>query len=319
MVLLLKYVVTAVTGRVHQTLRIFLILLITFSLFFCVNWKSLYVKSVLFFIPQEERHYLESFFLYLNVFSGFSFVLNETKPLTTAYLKRYDMLDDLSSYSSIGHLEDFFECLHPIILKMHKGIEIWEKYSHLFPSKNIYISISKSRFPEPGIVIIIFNEVLLKKVINENKDDFSKILGKDFNCNLFIKKLKKKSTDFHKLLKNNDYLMGLIYGFGKDNAQAFQLRIKSNLFSIPPYLISYDFPKPPNGLTSSDLKYFWDTENPINSFDPFFTSIPSFVINPRCLENQKLKQKYINSYKEINKSQRESKNILAWSLTKLLG
>ena len=69
---------------------------------------------------------------------------------------------------------------------------------------------------------------------------------------------------------------------------------------------------------SSDLKYFWDAENPINSFDPFFTSIPSFVINPRCLKNQKLKQEYINSYKEINKSQRESKNILTWSLTKLL-
>ncbi|MCB1107363.1 MAG: hypothetical protein KDK76_04625 [Chlamydiia bacterium] len=112
--------------------------------------------------------------------------------------------------------------------------------------------------------------------------------------------------------------MGLVYGFGKGNAQAFQLRVESNTFAIPPYLTYYNYPKPPKGLTSSDLQGFWGKDNPINQFDPFFTSIPNFIIDPNWGENQKLREEYKAAYKKINQSQRKTHDILMWSLLKLL-
>ena len=301
----------------RRVLSFCVVISIAISLVFSVNWKSVYVGSILLFIPKKEKGYLKSFFFHLNVFSDFPFVLNSTKPLTTLYLKNHDMLYQNIGYNSYNNFEDFFECFHPINLKMNRGLEAWKKYAHFFPSNNIYISITKTELPESCIILIIFNEQILRKTINEHYNDFSKILGEHFSCEIFIEKLKNPSTDFHKLVQKNDYLMGLIYGFGKDNAQAFQLRVDSNEFSIPPYLKRFDYPNSPDGLNSSELKSFWGRENPINLFDPFFTSIPNFVTNPKSLQTKNLKNEYLISYKEINKSQRE-KDILSWSLIKLI-
>lgn len=288
----------------------------SFSLLvFFFYWKQIYVNVVVLTIPKNDREHLAYFFHLLNV-RGFPWVAKGIKPVLT--FEDVPNVDSITGSVDVDLLSKHYDTLfylHPICSRFRKGLRVWEKYSWLFPSKRIVIVNSKPSNVLPYETVLILNIHEAKKVILENYQDFSRVLGASFDADLFIGKLIRFPSDFIKILKGNHYLMGVLYGFGKGNALAFQRREEPYTFTLPPYLISYE------GSSESkvkELKPFLEAEKIEVLFDannPWLRP-PGFMVDPDNQETIDLEQRYQELFQKISE-EKYGKSELKWSLLQL--
>ncbi|CCB89925.1 hypothetical protein SNE_A20480 [Simkania negevensis Z] len=295
-----------------------LIVCVIFSfslLIFRSHWKQIYVNTVILTIPKNDREHLSYFFHLLNV-RGFPWVAKGIKPVLT--FEDVPNIDSITSYVDTDLLSKHYDTmfyLHPICSRFRKGLRIWEKYSWLFPSKKIVIVNSKPSNVLPYETILILNIDEAKKVILENYQAFSCALGVSFDIDQFMDKLVRFPSDFVKILKGNHFLIGLLYGFGKDNALAFKKKEEPYTFMLPPYLISYESSNEPK---VKKLKPFLELERIEILFDannPWLRP-PGFMVDPDSQETINLERRYQELFQKISK-EKCGKSELKWSLLQL--
>lgn len=292
------------------------------SLFFCVLtlfvslfWKQIYVNSILFFMPKKERGHLEHFFHYLNI-EGFPWVAKEIKPVLT--------FDDLSNieftliYPHISVLDRYNELcwdLHPIYARMRAGLRVWKKYSWLFPSNKIAIVSKTPYLIQAWETVLVVNIKATKKVIADNYQEFVDVLGYSFSIDQLMRRLIDNPNDYIKNLKGSEYLMGILYGFGKSNAVAFQRRSEPYSFNLPPYLKHYPKMDDYEGERTCSFLELDKIEVLFDPNNPWFRP-PGFVVDPDSQDTKDLEQKYSNFFEKIAK-EKCGKSELKWSLLQL--
>lgn len=154
------------------------------------------------YINENDKEILEPFFERLLHTSTWGLTLCGKKPLSS---------------DSFCHLNKFKEkavlFLPKVFFKGNQstqwqGWQCWLKYRHLFPSKKFALSYLENQC----MTLFLINKIEVIKTVNENQFIFKYTNGEDFtkelcqpNCKYFL----------------NEYYMGILYGFGVDNALAF--------------------------------------------------------------------------------------------------
>lgn len=173
-------------------------------------------------LPAAERKALSDFFYQLVILeSAGGYTLFGDKPLSVA-----NCFYGTDVMPNISHLH---ECK-----QMEMGLDIWKKYSCLFPSTRFSIVYSSWRDRVHAFYIV--NRSRCLEVIDQNKDLF-----RDFGS------LKGEKQIYAQLLKNlrenafSAIELGVLFGFGRSNALAFErVGVLQRAFSVSPRLPERD-------------------------------------------------------------------------------
>jgi len=163
-------------------------------------------------IDKKDQETLETFFEYVIHRTSIGYSLCSQKPLAT---ETFIEISKISKHH-VHHV--------PKILFEHYGYSIlwngwkcWERYSHLFPSEKFVF-----RFIPSLNTLVLINKPGCRNVIDENIDLFQKYLGITLTSEEIFEKICFPINEEH-LFKNN-CLLGILYGFGRNNSLAFSNR-----------------------------------------------------------------------------------------------
>ncbi len=276
---------------VMKKLRALAILLLSLmvccSAFILKTQKNRQIAKILSLMTLEERYYLEAFLHRILVSDDFSYVLFGSKPLAftdSPTLPTYDYVGSLS----LTHL------------KIRRGFEVFRKYQQYFSSAKIGVQLYV--FPEDSSATIVFiNKLNCLRTFNEYEKDFKQILGEQITSEEFLHKIVK--SDIGNAIKDHEALLGILLGYGRDNAWLFYER-KNALARLHEFNLSL---KKQDSLRKKliemrSLESFSRAVNPCKScLKKTCVELPHFMANPYSLETQTLRQTYENDRQKIGK------------------
>jgi hypothetical protein len=194
------------------------------GLLFFFTWvrKEQTLHQKLQTIPFEDRCYLEVFFRALISEESGCYVLFGDKP---AAMMTYEDRKPLQlSLSSRGSWIGFS--------KRELGFKIWKKYQHLFPFSSYVIVNTRGLSPSSEAVFLIHRQRLLT-TLNQNFKEFQKIFPEFKTPKCLLDTMIEDSSILHRVCFESDFLLGVILGFGKDNAALFQREREIENFLFP--------------------------------------------------------------------------------------
>ena len=175
-------------------------------------------------LPADEKFFMEAFFRILISTDNGSYVLFGDKPASLMVYKEWQSYD-LHPVSHFPSDTDFSP--------ERKGFEIWQKYQHLFPSKTYtFLKIGSCFSDHLTAVFFIHNERLLK-VLSKNFIDFHRIFPQFKSSECLLNAMLNDSSILHQICNKYDLLLGIILGFGKDNAALFERKMEIDAFLFP--------------------------------------------------------------------------------------
>lgn len=283
----------------------FLLLSLSVALIFLFlqgRQQTLSIREKLENLSKEEQKTLEFFFRSFYSPDSFGYTLFGDKPLSvTIYAIPKNEPSPEDSIDSVLNI------YHPENLRKYCGWEIWKKNQNLFPMQK-YAFVESKNFVEGEFTAILFiNKKEFLKVVDENLNDFRKVLEREITPESLLDEVLNSENVFGHVLKNHQGLIGTLLGYGRNNAWLFHRREK--LFSCfekqSPLLgrarldfkLSESFPRREYDYLKSVLKPFDDRG--ILDFNPLLLGLPNFAADLQTQETKLLKVKYENQYREI--------------------
>lgn len=131
--------------------------------------------------------------------------------------------------------------LHKMSVYLREGARVWKKL-HLGKSESniiIHIYDNEDSLAENWVHILVINRELFVKTVNANLSLFQYVLGPTITPLALLEKLTDSKQTFHGVLKNDKVLIGILLGFGTQNAlyvsRLEELEDNDILNDIPPY------------------------------------------------------------------------------------
>jgi hypothetical protein len=182
-----------------------------------------------------------------------------------------------------------------------------------------YFFIKEPAFNRPdGMMSFLFliNKKAFLETVNQHIQTFRSILGQDVTSVKLLEKMEKEQA-FMKPLKNSELLLGILLGYGKNNAQLYDRRMQLRKFitskSMP--ILPEKKPQPSQGFSSieEEVNFLNQQLRPFSSLDngvPWMISPVQFAANPDYKETKLLKRKYACRRNEISRLYAESNDFL---------
>lgn len=178
-----------------------------------------------------------------------------------------------------------------------KGFRAFIKHEHLFPHPNFIFSYSIDVEDNwKSINLLIINRRALSRCVENHLSIFQQLLGQQFSFDWLIWELEKRKN-FFEILKNDERLIGLLLGYGKEAALAFHehrtLLSDSHLSSLDDYCPNdVKVPKGcgmfpivimgnPRSKEIADLKFIYEKE--ANEFWKFCQNQDSLELFLKCI------------------------------------
>lgn len=265
------------------------------------------VSKILSTLPKDDKEELEWLFRYLNFDAATSYVLFGNKPMGFALF--YEIEPHFSKILDPYDFEDSFTRLSQLNVRINRGWNSWKKHRHLFPSTNFLLIENRN---SKCIRIFMINKREFIKKVEENIDIFREFLGNHITPDAILNDCITSNNVIDSTLKNNDYLLGILLGFGRHNAELFfrrkQIKNEKHLKEIS---LTQETLTPSRGFSTLEEEYnhinkiltsFAETNN--FDFNPLFMFLPGFVADHGHAETQQLKSEYTRQYKKILKTYR---------------
>jgi hypothetical protein len=169
--------------------------------------KRNFVKNRLASMQIKDKEELLFFFEEIIINDAFGYTLTGDKPMsfTTYSTNSKDILRD------------------PSCAFLTQGEALWKQYSALFPSKNFVFKFQT--FPtDDNHQIFLINRKAVIAVVEKNLDLFRQILGNTTTPDKLLEELESNDRKIQEVLKHHEGLFGILLGFGRNNAMAFQKR-----------------------------------------------------------------------------------------------
>lgn len=172
----------------------------------------------------SEKASLEAFFKQIVVEEGGFNVLFGTKPMA---------LSGFYEKPELGNAawRFFFSQAN---LQTRKGYQIWkkEKSKHVFPN---YYLVELPNDPNYTVLLLIHKKRFLL-VVEHYLQEFQKVLGEKITPAEVLSRMTSGEYSYAEALKDNHFLLGLLLGYGKENASLFQRHMdldpEKNIFSL---------------------------------------------------------------------------------------
>lgn len=200
-----------------------LILIIPF-VFLVFNVKNQDINQKLQSIPLEEKFFLEAFFRTLISVDNGSYVLFGDKPAS------FMIYEESQSHDYVHSLSDFPGEI--VFSPSKRGFEVWQKYQHLFPSKIYSIIKIESCFYKNISAVFFVNKKRLLNILSKHFVDFQRNFPQFKSVNSLLQSILLDSSILREICNKHNLLLGIILGFGKENAALFErkMRIEACLF-----------------------------------------------------------------------------------------
>ena len=99
---------------------------------------------------------------------------------------------------------------------------VWQQHKHKFQHPNLIICEEYDLFTRSLFVQLFFiDKKRLEKLIETYKTDFKEVLGETFCSKKLLAAIEKKRK-LRPLIKNDEKLLGLILGFGREASETFR-------------------------------------------------------------------------------------------------
>jgi hypothetical protein len=251
------------------------------------------IERIIQQIPEDDLNEIKHLFEYLFKYNGLGFTLFMDKPVSFCPIDSF-----------LFHLSgNLYGCTEKTLLlnkNFHKEWRTWKKHESSFHLKKYVFMLDKL-----GVVLI--NKQSLEKCFSDNKKRIIKILGPEFNVNLFLKKI-EENNGLVKLMNRDHEFLGIILGFGVHNSQLFQRRedILNVLEpdTIPVYLNKTITPSLGYATTEEELSDLWTKLDSLNPSDQYFPIVNlnrvGFAVDPKHKETIFLRKKYEIQRQKIN-------------------
>jgi hypothetical protein len=190
-------------------------------------------------------------------------------------------------------------------LRTYRGWKAYQKYKHLFEASNFLFLSERNPFWEevcrqskrsnPARSILVINKRKFREVLETYKKDFQAVLGtKSISYDQFLLDMKHK-TFLNEILKNHDGLIGTIFGFGRDNAWAFEERKQGRIHHKFPSLWTEEIDILFRNRPTFAWKWFGFCSNDVSEI----VGYPTFVADPNSKETRELKGKFLKTRQKI--------------------
>jgi hypothetical protein len=261
--------------------------------------KSFFPESMFNLIQEEDRYFLDFFFRHLLLKDPFAYVFMGDKPMA------------ISGYFELGaHFDLSCQQLSTTNSLFRKGCEVFRKYQHLFAFNKVVFFFNFQEEMDYTEIICI-NKENVSNILDSHEHLFSNVLNGKFNSEKLIEQLKQQKGDIDKVLKNNDELLGILLGYGKNNASLYHRREE-----IKKCIHSFKIPnKMRNAIPSSGSFTIEDElvsiQNTLKQFENenlsncIFMDLPHFMADYNSSETLELKKKYRHQRKKITKAYRK--------------
>lgn len=156
----------------------------------------------------EEVEVLEDLFKTLCIEDAGGYVLCGKKPVC---INGYDAHEDFSGSS---------EC-HRNSVRLREGMKVWKR----FPKKNedklvIHVYDQPDSTVSNYIHVLFINKELFIKTVHDNLTLFQYVLGSNLTPESLLKEILDPKQTFYNVLKEDKVLIGILLGFGTQNALA---------------------------------------------------------------------------------------------------
>lgn len=184
-------------------------------LFFILSLSLFCLNAEEVTLTEENVKAIEPVFDHLFKFEPLSYTLFFDKPVSFSQISKINHVGVLE----IGHL------LSPdnSFLRIHSGWIAWKKWAAERQFKN-YMFIDKSA--DGFLTIILINKKEFRRVFDHHKALFHKVLGSEMSAELLMEQIASEQTSLRKALHHDVRLLGILLGYGSQNAQAFYEREK---------------------------------------------------------------------------------------------
>lgn len=172
-------------------------------------------------LKADEKIALEPLFNYIFFENYGAFVLFGSKPLCEIQLPPYLSIED--SKRMLEEIPEEIKKNGRLVEVKTNYYERWERWKKI----QSRFSIVKYLFVERSQTIFLIDIGKTARVFKENYDFFKKITGKNFSPINAVFEIQDQNSDFWKKVFQNHIAMGLLYGFGKDNAELFDRNMSS--------------------------------------------------------------------------------------------
>jgi hypothetical protein len=159
-------------------------------------------------ISKLDQKILTNFFYYLITESSFAYTLFGNKPIS---FKEFS--EDLNKNTLENLLYPYADTI------LGQGWETWEKYKYLFSHPQFIFNKVQSRSGYTFIVLI--NKKACLDVIHKYLADFRSVLGENKNIQEIFEEISSKHIFFEDSIENNQFLLGMLLGYGRENSLIF--------------------------------------------------------------------------------------------------
>lgn len=117
--------------------------------------------------------------------------------------------------------------------KERLGFKVWQKYQHLFPFKNYVIVNTRAFVPASSEAVFLIHKERLLATLNQNFTEFQKKFPEFKTPKCLLNAMTRDSSLLHQVCFEHDLLLGIILGFGRDNAALFEREMQIESFLFP--------------------------------------------------------------------------------------
>ena len=247
--------------RFKKSYHLIIFFVNVFNIFFLLPALSLDKEIILNkieILSSKEKNDLTDFLKFCFHTSAFGYTIFGEKPMSLDAINFEPSLTD-------DYLEEVYRKLALWCYKKKDGWNVWKKH---FQDDSLsgfsFISYPYLKHPEV-IHIAIINHKLFLNVVENNLTEFQKVLNKKINPNEILEGYVKCEKEIFEPIKNHDGLLGILLGYGKENAWKF-MRGEELSPSIDPDVKNWDISrvKPPLFMVVKGSK---ETEQIMRSFD----------------------------------------------------
>ncbi|HSX03635.1 MAG TPA: hypothetical protein VLG76_02795 [Rhabdochlamydiaceae bacterium] len=214
-------------------------------------------------------------------------------------------------HKKLDEMQNFFSFFRPMNLHLQKGVEVWKKYQHLFPSKKFVFKIYHEKPHKEWPVIVLINKQAFIEKVAAHLNDFKTTLGPHISPQGILKKAIESDSFFYDILKMHDGLLGTLLGYGRNNAWLFERKWRllgsyaNFYFPLKPF-----YSKPSAGFTTVEEELCF-LQNKLQGLDnfmptPFTFIIPiGFMVDREDPETKITRKKFKETQRKMTKIYRE--------------
>jgi hypothetical protein len=206
-------------------------LLVSCSFLVLLLFNKQEITRKLHSLPAEEKFFLEAFFRTLISTDNGSYVLFGDKPASLMVYREWQSYDP-HPISRFPSRTDFSP--------ERKGFKIWQKYQHLFPSKSYIIVKITSCFSDHLAATFLIHKERLLKNLCQHFSDFQSAFPQFKSSECLLDALLTDPSILRQICSKHELLLGIILGFGKENAELFERKKEIDAFLSPQKFYSYE-------------------------------------------------------------------------------